>query len=157
MRATVCAMSSTARWMIFELRARRDRQVRLAFEQRFGVQRHGRNGVVDVVRDAAGHLAERAQAFLLHDLLLRGAQVVVGLLQGGVQLRLVRGQRGVFHGLAQEFALAAAEGVARCAARATRTPNTWLSTSSGAMTSERMPALASLVGNGNCDSAMSGS
>ena len=111
MRATVCAMSSTARWMIFELRAPAIGQVWLAFEQRFGVKRHGRYGVVDVVRDAARHLAESAQAFLLHDLLLRGAQVVIGLLKGGVQLRLVRGQRGVFHGLAQEFALAAAEGV----------------------------------------------
>ena len=63
------------------------------------------------MRDAARHLAERAQALLLHDLLLRGAQVVVGLLQRGVQLRLVRGERGVLAGLAQEFALAAAEGV----------------------------------------------
>ena len=69
------------------------------------------------MRDAARHLAERAQALLLHDLLLRGAQVVVGALQRAVQLRLVRGERGVLAGLAQEFALAAAEGVRACAAR----------------------------------------
>ena len=86
-------------------------QSRFAFQQRFGVQRHGRDGVVDVVRDAAGHLPQRAQPLLLHHLLLGLAQVVVGLLQGAVELRLVRGQRGVFAGLAQEFALAAAEGV----------------------------------------------
>ena len=101
------------------------------------------------MRDAARHLAERAQALLLHDLLLRLAQVVVGLLQGAVQLRLVRGQRGVLAGLAQELAFAAAEGVGARAARQISTPNTWLSTSSGAMTSERMPALARRCGNGN--------
>ena len=73
-----------------ELRTAAFGQRRFAFQQRLGVQRHRRDGVVDVVRDAARHLAQRAQSLLLHDLLLRGAQVVVGLLQGGVQLRLVR-------------------------------------------------------------------
>ena len=57
-------------------------EVRLVFQQGFGVKRDGRNGVVDVVGDAAGHLAEGAEAFLLHDGLLRLAQIVVGLLQG---------------------------------------------------------------------------
>ena len=50
-------------------------QARLALEQRFGVQRHRRDGVVDVVRDAARHLPERAQPLLLHDGLLGLAQV----------------------------------------------------------------------------------
>jgi hypothetical protein len=59
--------------------------------------------------DAARHLAERAQALLLHDLLLGGAQIVVSLLQGAVELDLVGCERGVLAHLAQEFALAAAE------------------------------------------------
>ena len=107
-----------------ELRAPAVGQVRLAFEQRLGVERHRRDGVVDVVRDAARHLAERAQPLLLHDLLLRVAQVVVGLLKRGVQLRLVRRERDVLAGLAQEFALAAAESVggAARARPARRTP-----------------------------------
>ena len=45
--------------------------------------------------------------------LLRALQVFVGLLQRGVQLRLVGRQRDVLAELAQEFALAAAEGLRR--------------------------------------------
>jgi hypothetical protein len=76
------------------------------------------------VRDAARHLAEGAQALLLHDLLLRGAQVVIGALKRGIQLRLVRRERGVLHRLPDEFAFAAAEGLRQCAAppRARRIP-----------------------------------
>ena len=58
-------------------------------EQQLGIQRHGRDGVVDVVRNAAGHLAQRAQALGLQHGLLALAQVVVGTLQGAVELRLV--------------------------------------------------------------------
>ena len=94
--------------------ARARAEIRLVFQQRFGVERDGRNGVVDVVCDAAGHLAERAQAFLLHDGLLRLAQIVVGLLQGRVELRLMRGQRDVLAQLPQKFAFAAAESCPRC-------------------------------------------
>ena len=123
MRATVPATSSIARWMI-TMRAARSAEVRLAFQQRFGIQRHRRNRVVDVVRDAARHLAERAQPLLLHHGVLGLLQIVVGLLQRAVELRLVRGQRDVLAELPQEFAFPAAE---RCGSRraATSTPKTW--------------------------------
>ena len=45
------------------------------------------------MRNAAGHLAQRAQPFLLHHGLLRLAQVVVSLMQGLIKLGLMRGQR----------------------------------------------------------------
>ncbi len=45
-------------------------EVRFAFEQRFSVERYGRDRVVDVMRDAAGHLPECAQPLLLHHRLL---------------------------------------------------------------------------------------
>ncbi len=51
----------------FEILAGPLAQARFAFEQRLGVKRDRRNGVVDVVGNAAGHLAERAQTLLLHD------------------------------------------------------------------------------------------
>ena len=101
----------------FELRSSAWTQGSFTLEQCLGVQRHRRDGVVDVVCDAARHLPERAQALLLHDLLLRGPQVVVRTLQRAVQLRLIRGERGVLAGLAQEFTFAAAECVG-CAPRA---------------------------------------
>ena len=53
----------------------------LGLEQRLGVQRHRRDRVVDVVRDAARHLPERAQALLLHHGLAALAQIVIGFLQ----------------------------------------------------------------------------
>ena len=116
MRATVCATSSIARWMISScLRARSLKPVSCV-EHRVDIQRDGRDRVVDVVRDAARHLAERAQALLLQDGVLSELQIFVGLLQRSVQLRLVRRQRHVIAELAQEFALAAAE----CAVRAPR-------------------------------------
>ena len=71
---------------------------------RFDVDRHRRDRIVDVVRDAAGHLPERAQPLLLEHGLLRAVQVFVGLLQRGVQLRLVGRQRHVIAELAQELA-----------------------------------------------------
>ena len=74
------------------------------FQQRFGVEGHRRNRIVDVMRHTAGHLAERAQALLLHGRLLALAQIVVGLLQVRVQLQLMRRQRDVFAQLPQEFA-----------------------------------------------------
>jgi hypothetical protein len=79
-------------------------------QHRLRVQRRGRQRVVDVVRDAARDLAERAQALLLHHRLLRLAQVLVGALQRAVQPRLVRRQRHVAGELAQELAIVAAEG-----------------------------------------------
>jgi len=62
-------------------RVSRPRAQRFALQQVLRVQRHRRDRVVDVVRDAAGHLAERPQPLLLQDGLLRLAQVVVGALQ----------------------------------------------------------------------------
>jgi len=53
--------------------------------------------------------AECAQTFLLHDGLLRLAQLIIGALQGTVELRLMSGQGDVLTQLAQEFAFAAAE------------------------------------------------
>jgi hypothetical protein len=85
----------------------------LVLDQRLGVQADRRDGVVDVVRDATGHLPQCAQSFLLQDLLLRLAQVVVGALQRAVQMRLVRSQRGVLADLAQEFAFAAGKTLRR--------------------------------------------
>src|SRR4029079_15775241 len=81
-------------------------EIRLHFKQYFGVERYRRDRVVDVVGDAAGHLPQRAQAFLLHHGLLRLAKVVVGLLERGVNLRLMGGEGDVFTELAQKFAVA---------------------------------------------------
>ena len=130
-----------ARWMI--PRCSRARSLRLGScsSSDSRVERHRRDRVVDVVRDAARHLAERAQPLLLHHRLLRLAQVVVGPLQRVVELRLVGGQRDVLAELPQEFAVVAAEGLGARAARRRSTPNTSLSTISGATTSERRPAL----------------
>ncbi len=72
---------------------------------------HGRQRVVDVMGDAAGHLAERLEAFLLHDDLLRLAQFVEGFLQLFMQLRLMRGQRDVLAQRAEKFTFAGGEGV----------------------------------------------
>ena len=78
-------------------------------EQRIGIERDGRNRVVDVVRDTARHLAESAQALLLHHCLLALLQVVVRLLQRRVELRLMSGERHVIAQLPQELALVAGE------------------------------------------------
>src|SRR2546430_10932056 len=86
-------------------------QARLALQQRLGVQSRRGDRVVDVVRDAARHLAQRPQPLLLHDRLLRLAQIVVGALQLPVQLRLMRRQRHMLTQLPEELAISAAEGV----------------------------------------------
>ena len=59
--------------------------------------------------DPSRHLSESTQAFLLHRRLLGLAQVVIGLLQRGVELRLVGGERDLLAQLPQEFAFTAAE------------------------------------------------
>jgi hypothetical protein len=69
----------------------------------------GRDGVIDVMRDAAGHLAECTQALLLHHRLLALPELVVCLLQRCVELRLVCGERYVIAQLPQELALVAGE------------------------------------------------
>src|SRR5579872_681935 len=63
------------------------------------------------MRDSARHLAEHSKAFLLHDSLLSLTQIVIRLLQGAVDLRLVRSQRYVFAELPQELAFTTAEAV----------------------------------------------
>jgi hypothetical protein len=50
---------------------------------------------------------------LLEDGLLTLAQIVVGALQGGVELRLTRGECDVLAQLQKEFAFAAAERIGR--------------------------------------------
>ena len=64
-----------------QVAARAFAQSRLALEQRLGVERDRRDGVVDVVRDAARHLAERAQPLLLDECVLRLPQRLVALLE----------------------------------------------------------------------------
>ena len=86
-------------------------QCGLPLEQRLGVERDRRYRVVDVMRDAARHLSQRAQAFLLHHGLLALAQILVGQLQRVIQLRLVGSQRDVLAQLPQELTVATAEGL----------------------------------------------
>jgi hypothetical protein len=57
----------------FEVVARPGAQAGLLLQQRLGVEGDGRQRVVDVVGDAARHLAQCAQAFLLHHRLLQRA------------------------------------------------------------------------------------
>ncbi len=59
--------------------------------------------------DAAGHLAQRAQAFLLQHGLLRLTQFIVGGPQRFVQLCLTHGKPHMLAELAQELAFATAE------------------------------------------------
>ena len=63
------------------------------------------------MRDATRHLTERTQPLLLHDHLLRVAQLVVGIAQREVQLRLIARERDIFTELIEELVVAAAETV----------------------------------------------
>ena len=92
-----------------QIAARALRQAAFVLQQRIGVERDGRDRVVDVVRDTARHLAERTQALLLHHRLLALPQLVVRLLQRRVELRLMSGERDVIAQLPQELALVAGE------------------------------------------------
>ena len=106
-RATMCAMSSPAVRMCLRYFwplavnpcSPREHQVRKADDRR--------ERVIDVMRDAAGHLAQRLEPFLLHDSLLGLAQIIVGARQFRVQTGLVRSERHVFAQHPQEFAIAA--------------------------------------------------
>ncbi len=79
----------------------------LPLEKRLRVERDRRNGVVDVVRDAARHLSQRAQSLLLYHRLLAVTQILVGPLQRVVELRLVGRESDVLAQLPQELAIAA--------------------------------------------------
>ena len=109
MRATVWAMPSIARWMVCsESRTRGLRFGSLSSSDSVW-SAIGDNGVVDVVADAARHLAEGAQPFLLHHRMLGLLQIVIGLLQRFVELRLMRGEPDMLAELAQELHFPAAE------------------------------------------------
>ena len=56
-------------------------QAVLCAQHQVGKSDHRGEGVVDVMRDAAGHLAQRLEPLLLHDRLLGLAQLLVGLAQ----------------------------------------------------------------------------
>ena len=71
----------------------------------------GRKGVVNIMGHAAGHLAERLETFLLHDGLLGLPQVIIGLLQVLVELRLVDGHGHVRAQAADKIAFGPAETV----------------------------------------------
>ncbi len=90
--------------------AERARQALANLEQGLQMQRGGRDRVVDVVGDAARHLAEGPQPVALEGRLAGLAEVVVGLLEGAVQLRLEGGQGDVVGQLGEELAFALAEG-----------------------------------------------
>ena len=91
-------------------------EIRLPFQQRVRVEGDGRDGIVDVMSDAARHLPERTQAFLLHHGLLSQAQIIIGHLQCAVELRLMRRECDMLAQLPQKLAFVAAETV-RLAAR----------------------------------------
>src|SRR5882672_8729973 len=95
----------------FELAAGAWTQAGLLLQERFGVKRHRRNCIVDIVRDTARHLAEGQQTLLLHHRLLRLTQVFVRLLQSAVELRLMGCQGDVLARLPQKLAFATAEAV----------------------------------------------
>ena len=142
---------------VFELARARRGSGRARFEQRFGVERDRREGVVDVVGDAAGHLAQRAQALLLHHRVLGLAQFVIGLLQRAVELGLIRGERDVLAQLAQEFAVAAARN-SRAPVRATMSAPKTLALHLQRRSDEGpSPPRARRCGNGNRILEMSGS
>ena len=86
-------------------------EVLLVPEEQFREPRHGGEGVVDVVGNAAGHLSQGTKTLVLHDGLLGLAEFVVSALQLRVQSGLMRGQRDVFAERAQKFAFADAEAV----------------------------------------------
>ena len=82
-----------------------------AVPDQVGTNDDGRERVVDVVRHATGHLAERLEPFLLHGGLLRLAQLVVGLVQILIHLRLAHRQRHVRGQAVDELAFGGEEAV----------------------------------------------
>ncbi len=77
--------------VFFAVRSRTD----FDLQQQFGKADDGRQRVVDVVCNAAGHLAERLEPLLLHDGLLGLVQFVVSGLQILIKLGLPDRQRDV--------------------------------------------------------------
>ena len=108
------------------------------------------------MRDAAGHLPQRAQPLLLHHRLLRLAQVVVGSLQGVVELAWCAASATCSLSCRRNSHSPLLKLLASRRA-AIRTPNTLPSTMSGAATSDRSPPRASRCGNGNGTALTSGS
>ena len=61
--------------------------------------------------DAASHLPQGPEPFLLHHSMVRLAQVIICMLQSPVHLSLMSSQGDVFRQLSQKLAVAAAETV----------------------------------------------
>ena len=80
-------------------------------QEEFSEAGHRREGVVDVMGDAAGQLPDGAQPFVLHDGALRPANFVVRALQLRVQPRLMRRQSDMLTERPQKLAFADAESV----------------------------------------------
>ncbi len=80
-------------------------------EDDFGEASDRGEGVIDIVGDAAGHLAQRAESLMLHDGLLGLLDFVVGVLEFGVEVGLVAGEGHVFTEGAEEFLFAWGEAV----------------------------------------------
>ena len=93
----------------FEIGACAGAEIRFPLEQRFRVERHRGERIVDVVSDAARHLPEHAQSLLLHDGLLCPPQIVISLFERGIDVRLARRHRYVLTQLPEKLAVAAAE------------------------------------------------
>jgi hypothetical protein len=91
----------------FQLAAAAQRQHRFALEEGLDIKRDRRHGVVDVVGDAACHLAERAQPLLLGDRELALPKVFIRLLEFVGELHLTYGKTCMIAELLQEFDIAA--------------------------------------------------
>src|SRR5256885_4253023 len=79
----------------------------LLLDQGFGVKRGRRERIVDVMSDAARHLTDSPQAFLLHDGLLALPEILIGPLKRAHELRLLRCDRDMGAQLADELAFPA--------------------------------------------------
>jgi hypothetical protein len=69
------------------------------------------------MRYSARHLPQRAQAFLLYDDLLGLLEILIGLLQGSIKLRLVGRERNMLAELAKKLAFPAAKALLLAACR----------------------------------------
>ena len=83
------AMSSPDLLMVLQIVPGIPAKVRRRGQQQFGIGDNRRQRVVDVMRHAAGHLAQGAKAFLLHDHLLGAAQFIVGFLHAIGEAHLI--------------------------------------------------------------------
>lgn len=80
-------------------------------EDDFGEAADGGEGIIDIVGDTAGHLAEGTESLMLHDGLLGLLDFVVGVLEFGVEVGLVACEGDVFTEGAEELLFAWGEAV----------------------------------------------